>query len=133
MAYHRADPEAMLLVARHVNDRRSDVAAYISEKLGSPEALLYWFERHGFTEDEPSFKVDISGVDMFCPDCHRILVEVQEDGSLEISYLVLVSGEELDHDGEPNPGSTFVTGAVCLLPACQQQRLAREASQKEQG
>lgn len=46
-AYHRGDTEARLLLARHVNEVRTDVAAYISEKLGGPEALISWFERHG--------------------------------------------------------------------------------------
>ncbi len=44
--YHASDPIAMELLARHVEERRSDIAAYISEKLGSPGALVEWFERH---------------------------------------------------------------------------------------
>jgi hypothetical protein len=44
--YHAGDPMAMELLARHIEERRSDVAAYISEKLGSPGALVEWFERH---------------------------------------------------------------------------------------
>ena len=44
--YHASDPKAMELLARHIEERRSDVAAYISEKLGSPGALVEWFDRH---------------------------------------------------------------------------------------
>lgn len=133
MKYHRGDLEAMRAVARHVNSKRTDVAAYISEKLGSPEALLHWFERHGFFELEEPVTTIAGGVDMFCPDCHRILVEVQEDGNLAISYLTRVSGSgDLDENGEPDEGTALITGAVCLLPACHQQRLAREARQKEE-
>lgn len=132
MDYHRGDPQAMLAVAKHVNNRRSDVAAYISEKLGSADALLHWFERHGLFDNDDLENVIVSGVDMFCPDCRRILVEVQDDGTVSISYLTHVSGSgDLDEEGEPDLGSALITGAVCLLPACQQQRLAREASQKE--
>ena len=56
-AYHRGDPEARLLVARHVNEVRTDIAAYISEKLDSPEALLFWFERHGLEPEGASSDV----------------------------------------------------------------------------
>lgn len=44
--YHAGDPMVKKLLARHVEERRSDVAAYISEKLGSPGALVDWFDRH---------------------------------------------------------------------------------------
>jgi len=50
-AYHRGDPEARLLLALHVNEVRTDVAAYIAEKLDGPEALLSWFERHGLDSE----------------------------------------------------------------------------------
>ena len=45
--YHAGDPEVMLMVANHVNDSRPDIAGYISDKLGGPDHLLLWFERHG--------------------------------------------------------------------------------------
>lgn len=45
--YHAGDPVARRLVAEHVDTLRPDVACYIAEKLGSAEALLEWFERHG--------------------------------------------------------------------------------------
>lgn len=45
--YHAADPVARRLVAEHVDTHRPDVACYIAEKLGSAEALLEWFSKHG--------------------------------------------------------------------------------------
>jgi len=48
--YHRGSPAAMKLLAEHVDGRRPDVAGYIAEKLGSAEALLEWFSRHGLCE-----------------------------------------------------------------------------------
>lgn len=44
--YHKGDPLVKRMLADHVEHFRSDVAAYISEKLGSPGALVEWFERH---------------------------------------------------------------------------------------
>lgn len=44
--YHAGDPVVKKMLARHVEERRSDVAAYISEKLGSPGALIEWFNQH---------------------------------------------------------------------------------------
>jgi hypothetical protein len=46
-AYHAGDRAARQRLAHHVNTERTDVAAYISEKLSGPEALLEWFSRHG--------------------------------------------------------------------------------------
>lgn len=45
--YHGGDAETRQQLAHHVNTKRTDVAAYISEKLAGPEALLEWFARHG--------------------------------------------------------------------------------------
>lgn len=44
--YHAGDPKVREMLARHVDEYRSDVAAYISEKLGSPGALVEWFNQH---------------------------------------------------------------------------------------
>lgn len=44
--YHAHDPMVRKMLADHIETFRSDVAAYISEKLGSPAALVEWFERH---------------------------------------------------------------------------------------
>lgn len=45
--YHAGDPQTMFELAVLVEHVRSDVAGYISEKLGSPAALLVWFAKHG--------------------------------------------------------------------------------------
>lgn len=50
MSYHRGDSEARKLIGHHVETKRPDVARYIAEKLGSPDALLEWFARHGIKE-----------------------------------------------------------------------------------
>lgn len=51
--YHQGNPRIRLLIARHIDDYRPDVACYIAEKLGGAEALLDWFYRHGLTEHPP--------------------------------------------------------------------------------
>jgi hypothetical protein len=48
--YHHGDEEARRIIGRHIDNNRPDVACYIAEKLGSPDALLEWFARHGIEE-----------------------------------------------------------------------------------
>lgn len=43
---HAGDPVAKQHLAAHIEYKRTDVAGYISEKLGGPDALLEWFARH---------------------------------------------------------------------------------------
>lgn len=45
--YHQGNARIKLLVARHVDEFRPDVACYIAEKLGGADPLLEWFRRHG--------------------------------------------------------------------------------------
>lgn len=50
--YHAGDKATRLLVARHVDEERPDVGCYIAEKLGGAPALLEWFSRHGFIDQQ---------------------------------------------------------------------------------
>lgn len=43
---HAGDPVAKQHLSAHVEFKRTDIAGYISEKLGGPDALLEWFNRH---------------------------------------------------------------------------------------
>lgn len=43
---HAGDPVARQHLAAYIEHVRTDVAGYISEKLGGPDALLEWFARH---------------------------------------------------------------------------------------
>lgn len=45
--YHAGDAVAKRMVAEYIDTFRPDVACYIAEKLGSADALLEWFAKHG--------------------------------------------------------------------------------------
>jgi len=49
--YHRGDPPTRLLVATHISTERPDIVNYIAKKLGSQDAMLEWFNRHGLREE----------------------------------------------------------------------------------
>lgn len=70
------------------------------------------------------------GTQMFCPDCHRMLVFVNRDGRLAIAGKTDVSGsawEEIDEDGAQHPPDAFVvTQATCLRLQCVTKRWIRD-------
>lgn len=50
--YHHGDPATRFAVADHIASKRPDIAQYIAGKLGSQDALLEWYARHGISTTE---------------------------------------------------------------------------------
>jgi hypothetical protein len=50
--YHHGDPATRLAVATHIKTQRPDISEYIAWKLGSQDALLEWYAKHGIPTAE---------------------------------------------------------------------------------
>ena len=62
------------------------------------------------------------GVDMFCPNCQRLLVTFREDGLMNIAGKTDLHGSaegQFDEDGnEMPPDALIVTHAICMRRRC---------------
>ena len=47
--YHHGDLATRLAVATHIKTERPDISEYIARKLGSQDALIEWYAKHGLT------------------------------------------------------------------------------------
>ena len=69
--------------------------------------------------------VPVIGVDLYCPDCHRLLVHVNDDGALDISGRTEVSAALTVDLVQADESEATLLDATCMLRICRLKRWLR--------
>jgi len=79
-------------------------------------------------------QIPLIGTPLYCPDCRRLLVSFNDNGTINLAGLATVTTvayEYLDEDGDVClPADAVVMEATCHRQSCRRKRFARNLKEK---